>query len=125
MTEAINGLSYPTEVVERSSFLGFSSVCRRFVSNFAKLARPPSLLMKKGGTTRLELDAFKKEAVLTLKQKLISTPVLALPRAEDKFAIYADAYDFQSLRVTSTAGRRLIGADWILVKNIERSLNAL
>ena len=94
-TEAIKGLSYPTDVSQMRSFLGLCNDYRRFVPNFTRLAKPLNRKLKKDRSIRFELDDSEKEAVDALKEKLTSTPVLALPRATGQFTIDTDACDYQ------------------------------
>ena len=68
----VNELHYQGETV-----LGLASYYRRFIPNFAKVAKPLHNLMKKGVAFYWSKEC--EEAFAKLKQLLISAPVLAYP----------------------------------------------
>jgi len=71
----------PTSVGEVRSFLGFCSYYRRFVANFASIAKPLTGLTRAG--QRFQWTESCEQAFLALKERLANTPVLAYPRFED------------------------------------------
>lgn len=86
-----------TTKMEVRSFLGLSNVFRPFVSNFARLAAPFSKTLSRDQPKTFghlhEKDGAK---VASLKDALISSPVLALPRNEARYALDIDACDKQT-----------------------------
>lgn len=74
------------------SFLGMCNVYRRFVQDYADIARP--LLALTSTKVVDPLPPFTEEqqrAFVTLKDRLTHTPVLALPRKTGKFLVDTDA----------------------------------
>ena len=67
----------PSDVSQVRQFLGLASYYRRFIANFAKIAKPLHDLMKKD--TAFDWSQECQEAFNTLKQLLCSAPVLAYP----------------------------------------------
>ena len=87
--EAIVNWEPPQNVKQLRSFLGLASYCRRFVENFSKIAKPLSNLLQKNVKYNWSPDcdvAFK-----TLKQKLISAPVLTPPDESKPYEVFYDA----------------------------------
>ncbi|KAI3777140.1 hypothetical protein L1987_46934 [Smallanthus sonchifolius] len=76
----------PTEV---RSFLGQAGYYRRFIQDFSKIANPLTTLTQKA--VKFEWSQKQGEAFKTLKQKLGTAPILALPEGNDDFIIYCDA----------------------------------
>ena len=74
------------------SFLGLASYCRRFVPNFAEVARP----MHKASETSTKFDwtLAPQDVFESLKLKLTSSPILAFPRLKEPFIFYTDASHF-------------------------------
>ena len=99
--EGINTLlnwKVPSSVKELQSFLGLASYLRRYVQNFAKIARPLHLLTgfskdKKGRRHRIPW-VWKEEhqtAFEQLIQALTSPPILAYPDYSSPFLLRIDA----------------------------------
>jgi hypothetical protein len=76
-------------VHEVRSFLSLVGYYRRFISNFSKISKPITELLKKGAKYiwSKEFD----EAFQTLKKLLITSPVLAQPDITKPFDVYCDA----------------------------------
>ncbi|GKV02736.1 hypothetical protein SLEP1_g15133 [Rubroshorea leprosula] len=79
----------PNSVAEILSFLGLAGYYRRFVGDFSRIALPMTHLIKKD--TKFEWTPECEKSFLTLKEKLVTTPVLALPINGERFTIYSDA----------------------------------
>ncbi|KAL0549014.1 hypothetical protein IC582_013494 [Cucumis melo] len=87
--EAVTGWTRPSTVSEVRSFLGLAGYYRRFVENFSRIATPLTQLTRKGAPfvwSKACEDSFQ-----TLKQKLVTAPVLTVPDGSDSFMIYSDA----------------------------------
>ncbi|GKB50612.1 putative reverse transcriptase domain-containing protein [Tanacetum coccineum] len=70
-------------------FLGLASYYRRFIEGFSKIAKPMTKLTKKKVT--FEWGDKQEAAFQTLKTKLCSAPILALPQGAENFIVYCDA----------------------------------
>ncbi|XP_076882282.1 uncharacterized protein LOC143530697 [Bidens hawaiensis] len=70
------------------SFLGLAGYYRRFIQNFSRIAVPLTSLTR---TVKFEWGPKQEEAFETLKQKLTTAPILALPEGQDNFTVYCDA----------------------------------
>jgi len=81
----------PTKLREVRSFLGLYSYYRRFVKGFSDLASPLHALTRKQAVFRWTAEC--QEAFETLKSRLVSSPVLALPCDEGQFILDTDASD--------------------------------
>lgn len=88
-------LSCRTKLFQMRSYLITCKINCRFVPNFARVARPIIQRLKQGESFTFKLNISKHEAVDILKQRLVSTPVLALPRAPGQFTIDTDKRDYQ------------------------------
>lgn len=89
--KAIKELPPPRTVRDVRSFIGMASFYRRYVPNFAELARPLTALTKKNAKFCFGTEA--REAFIALKSKLIEAPVLAYPNIEKPYKLYTDASD--------------------------------
>jgi hypothetical protein len=82
----------PNNVTEVRSFLGETQYWRKFIANFSSIAAPLNVVtsVKKvfqwGGKQQKDFD--------TLKEKISSTPVLALPNLRQPFEIQTDARNY-------------------------------
>ncbi|KAL0543865.1 hypothetical protein IC582_018970 [Cucumis melo] len=87
--EAVTGWTRPSTVSEVCSFLGLAGYYRRFVENISRIATPLTQLTRKGAPfvwSKACEDSFQ-----TLKQKLVTAPVLTVPDGSGNFVIYSDA----------------------------------
>jgi hypothetical protein len=99
--EAIRDCPEPKDLKQLRSFLGLTGYYRKFVKNFAVIARPLTDLLKKGV---LFIWTSKHSAAFSaLKQSLISAPVLALPNFNKQFQIQTDASELE-VRAVLRAG---------------------
>ncbi|GKV06281.1 hypothetical protein SLEP1_g18179 [Rubroshorea leprosula] len=87
--EAVMDLKRPNSVVKVRSFLGFVGYYRRFVGDFSKIALLMTRLIRKG--TKFEWTPECEKSFLTLIEKLVTAPILALPINGQGFTIYSDA----------------------------------
>lgn len=82
----------PRNVKDVRSFVGLCSYYRRFVQNFSIIAKPLHQLTEKG--RKFEWTPDCEHAFVTLKQCLITTPVLGFPMDEGTYTLDTDASDF-------------------------------
>lgn len=88
LVSAVKEFPCPTNLNEVRRFLGMASFYRRFIPNFARLASPLHQLTCKGAP----FDWSQKHiAFEMLKQKLVTSPVLAYPRYDRDFTLETDA----------------------------------
>jgi len=77
----------PTKVKNVESFLGFTNFYQQFIQNFSHMAK---LLNKLKSKKNWKWEEEHQKAFKELKEKIISQPVLALPRRERKFRVETD-----------------------------------
>ena len=90
--EAIKNWSRPNNVSEVRSFLGLCSYYRRFVPEFASLARPLIVMTEKD--SKFKWSEEQENAWLTLKEKLMTPPILVYPDPDVSFILDTDASDY-------------------------------
>ena len=90
--DALKHASFPAAKTQLKSFLGMCNVCRRFVKDFAKQAKPLNAM------TRAEVppDLPKPTdaalaAVDDLRKALLGPPILVLPKAKGRMIVDVDA----------------------------------
>ncbi|GBO03898.1 Retrovirus-related Pol polyprotein from transposon 17.6 [Araneus ventricosus] len=89
---AIQKIPVPTNVKEAQSFLQTFSWFRRYVPNFANIARPLSNLTKKN--VQWFWGPEQQDAFETLRKSLITPPVLKQPDGSKPFRIRTDASSY-------------------------------
>ncbi|GJT04915.1 putative reverse transcriptase domain-containing protein [Tanacetum coccineum] len=87
--EAIRNWSAPTTPTEVRQFLGLAGYYRRFIEGFLLISKPLTKLTQKN--KKYEWGMEEEEAFQTLKQKLCSAPILALPEGTENFIVYCDS----------------------------------
>ncbi|GJU11344.1 putative reverse transcriptase domain-containing protein [Tanacetum coccineum] len=87
--EAIQNWSASTTRKEVRQFLGLAGYYRRFIEGFSLISKPLTKLTEKN--KKYEWGTEEVEAFQTLKQKLCSAPILALPKGTENFVVYCDA----------------------------------
>ena len=79
----------PTNLKELRSYLGYCGFTRKHIAGFSRICAPLYELMKNDApwvwTDRQE------QAFITLREKISSPPILAMPNVNKKFKIYTDA----------------------------------
>lgn len=90
--KAVADMPAPTDLDGVRAFLGLCSYYRRFVPKFAELAEPLHRLLRKGVT--FAWDPACATAFTTLKQLLVSPPVLAFPNPNVPYVLHTDASAF-------------------------------
>lgn len=86
---AVTEYPAPHNVKSLQRFLGLCAYYRKFVQNFARIATPLYLLLKKD--TEWKWGVAQQKAMEELKQKLVTAPVLAHPDYEKPFIVTTDA----------------------------------
>ncbi|GJS59508.1 hypothetical protein Tco_0654292 [Tanacetum coccineum] len=87
--ESIKEWESPKTPTEIHQFLGLAGYYRRFIEGFSKIARPMTKLTQK--SVKFNWGEKEETAFQTLKQKLCSAPILALPEGSENFVVYCDA----------------------------------
>ncbi|GJY01365.1 putative reverse transcriptase domain-containing protein [Tanacetum coccineum] len=87
--EAIKSWAAPTTPMEVRQFLGLARYYQRFIEGFSLISKPLTKLTQKN--KKYEWGEEEEEAYQTLKQKLCSAPILALPEGTEDFMVYCDA----------------------------------
>jgi hypothetical protein len=93
----------PMSMSEVQSFLGLAGYYRRFISNFSKVAKPITKLLKKG-SKYIWNDACD-EAFKVLKKLLTTSPMLTQLDIAKPFDVYCDAFGTGSGGVLMQEGR--------------------
>ena len=92
LVETVMNWPTPMNVRDLLAFIGTSSYYRRYIRNFAGIAKPMTALLKKNKEwkwTQAEDEAFQ-----TIKSSLVNKPVLMSPDFDKPFELYCDASDF-------------------------------
>ena len=88
-TEKVSCWPTPTSVKEIQQFLGLATYYRRFVKDFAKIAKPLYRLTEQGRQFKWTTEC--DSAFATLKNRLITTPILSFPDYSKAFTLDTDA----------------------------------
>ncbi|GJT30651.1 putative reverse transcriptase domain-containing protein [Tanacetum coccineum] len=110
--KSIKDWASPKALTEIRQFLGLASYYRRFIEGFTKIAKLMSKLTQK--KVAFEWGDEQEAAFKTLKNKLCSAPILALPQGAENFIVYCDASQkglgavlMQNEKVIAYASRQL------------------
>ncbi|GJX85359.1 putative reverse transcriptase domain-containing protein [Tanacetum coccineum] len=87
--ESIKDWASPKTPTEIRQFLGLAGYYQRFIKGFSKIAKPMTKLTHK--KVAFEWGDKHEAAFQTLKHKLYSAPILALPQGVENFIVYCDA----------------------------------
>ena len=93
--EKVNGvLSWPEpkNVKDIRKFLGLTNYYRRFIKDFAQVARPINVLMRKD--VKWQWGVEQQEAFNELKRVFTTKPVLAIPDLDKEFRVEADVSNY-------------------------------
>ncbi|CAB4434110.1 unnamed protein product [Rhizophagus irregularis] len=86
--EKIKSIKRPETVTEVRSFLGLYSYYRRFIKDFAKIAKPLHNLTKKD--TEFKWKEEQQVAFDILRTKLVEKPILVYPDFDKEFMLITD-----------------------------------
>ena len=95
-TKSFAHAQFPRNTTQLRSFLGGANVYRRFVTGYSGIARPLNTMLRKDtdpdwdSRTKDELEAFE-----TLKRKLVTPPILGIPKVNRPYVIDTDASAYQ------------------------------
>ncbi|GKB44739.1 putative reverse transcriptase domain-containing protein, partial [Tanacetum coccineum] len=87
--EVIKDWASPKTPTEIQQFLGLAGYYRQFIEGFSKIAKPVTKLTQKN--VKFDWSEKAEAAFQLLKQKLCSSPILALPEGSKNFMVYCDA----------------------------------
>ncbi|GJR18691.1 putative reverse transcriptase domain-containing protein [Tanacetum coccineum] len=87
--ESIKDWESPKTPTKIRQFLGLTGYYRRFIEGFSKIAKPMTKLTQK--SVKFNWGEKEETAFQTLKRKLCSAPILALPEGSENFIVYCDA----------------------------------
>lgn len=90
-TECMNKFPRPNTITEIQRFLGMCNYYRRYVCNYAKIAKPLHALCKKD--IPFIWSTACENAFVNLKKALTLPPVLIFPNFEETFIVTTDASD--------------------------------
>jgi len=108
----------PRNMKDVRKFLGLTNYYRGFIKDFAQVARPMNMLMRKDVKWRWEGE--EQAAFDKLKKAFIMRPVLAAPDLDKEFRVEADASNYATGGVLSIKCSNDL---WRLVAFISKSLS--
>jgi len=108
----------PKNVRDVRKFLGLANYYRRFIKDFAQVARPMNVLMRKDEKWRWE--EAQQKAFDELKQVFTTKPVLAAPDLDKEFRVEVDASNYATGGVLSM---KCSDEKWRPVTFISKSLS--
>jgi len=91
--KAVVNFPIPKSTKEIKSFLGLCGFYRKFIPNFAKIAKPMTLRLKKGSIINIK-DSDYYLAFEKLKVLITSDPILIHPDFKKSFSLTTDASNF-------------------------------
>ena len=89
--DAVKHFPTPKNLTETRSFLGLCNYYRKFINDFANIAAPLTRLTRLN--VKFKWDSYCEDAFKSLKEKLISAPILAYPDFTIPFHLCTDASD--------------------------------
>jgi len=95
--EGVLSWPQPKNVKDVRKFLGLANYYRRFIKDFAQVARPMNMLMRKD--EKWTWRDSQQKAFEKLKQIFTMKPVLAAPDLDKEFRVEADASNYATGRV--------------------------
>ena len=89
----------PKNVKDIRKFLGLANYYRRFIKDFARVARPINMLTRKD--VKWQWGVEQQKAFNELKRVFTTKPVLAVPDLDKEFRVEADASNYATGGVLS------------------------
>jgi hypothetical protein len=96
----------PVRVKQVQAFLGLANFYRRFIQDFAKYAKPLTILTRKD--QKWIWNKEQEEAFQWLKDTFTSAPILKIPDDENPFRLETDASDFATGQYYLSSIRKMI-----------------
>ena len=90
--QAVSELAVPTTIRQLRSFLGACNYYRRFIKDYAKIAKPLTQLLKKD--TLYVWTKDRQDAFDVLRTALVTAPILKVPDPAKEFILWCDASDY-------------------------------
>ena len=90
-TEAIRAMHPPVNPKQVRAFLGLVGYYRKFIKNFAKIAKPLTMLTRMD--VKFEWKGTHQYAFMKLKEAIIQEPILQYPDMTKLYIVYTDASD--------------------------------
>ena len=109
----------PQSKKDVQSFIGFTNFYRRFIKDYALIARP---LHDLTGNSDWEWSDRQEEAFKNLKKAMTSAPVLHLPSDHGQFMVECDSSDYATGAVIS---QKQSDGKWHPIAYLSKSLNAV
>ena len=89
LTKAIQNMHPPKMPKQVRAFLGLTGYYTKFIKNFAKIAKPLTLLTCQ--QAKFEWTPTQHNTFLTLEESIIQAPILHYPDPKKCYIIYTDA----------------------------------
>ena len=90
-TEAIKVMHPPVNSKQVRAFLGLVGYYRKFIRNFAKIAKPLTMLTRMD--IKFEWEEIHQVIFMKLKEAIIQAPILRYPDTTKPYIVYTDASD--------------------------------
>ena len=87
--KVLEHLKPPTSIKETRSFIGMTSYYRRFIPEYAKIAKPLTELTRKHA--KFEWNSVRQASFEKLRQALKDPPILKIPEIGKPFQLFTDA----------------------------------
>ncbi|CAB0037858.1 unnamed protein product [Trichogramma brassicae] len=105
---AMKDFPAPTNAKKLKQFLGLAGYYRKFIKNYASIARPLRKFLKK--TVQFKWTDEQSQAFADLKARMCEYPVLRAPDMSKQFILTTDASEFA---VSAILGQGDIGSDYV------------
>jgi len=116
--KGVLGWPVPKTVKDVRKFLGLANYYKRFIKDFARVARPMNMLTRKD--EKWQWGDEQQKAFDELKKVFTSKPVLAAPDLDKEFRVEADASNYTTGGVLSM---KCLDEKWRPVTFISKSLS--
>jgi len=110
----------PKNVKKVQKFLGLANYYRRFIKNFARIAAPLHMLVRKEQKWKWKKE--QEEVFERLKAMFTIEPILAIPDIDREMRVEADTSDYATGGVLST---KCEDGKWRPIAFISKSLNVM